>query len=50
MIHPNQELAVTEFKNEGVKYLKAADNTIYDFKTHEELGEWDPIKGIINTI
>ena len=43
-----EELAVTEFKIEGVKYLKAADNTLYDFKTHEEIGEWDPSKGIIN--
>ena len=43
-----EELAVTEFKIEGVKYLKAADNTLYDFKTHEEVGEWDPSKGIIN--
>ena len=37
-----EELAVTAFNIDGVKYLKAADNTIYDFKTHEEVGNWNP--------
>ena len=37
-----EELAVTEFKIGGVKYLKSADNTIYDLKTHEEIGSWNP--------
>ena len=37
-----EELAVTEFKIGGKKYLKSADNTIYDIKTHEEIGTWNP--------
>ena len=37
-----EELSVTEFKINGVKYLKSADDTIYDFKTHDELGTWNP--------
>ena len=37
-----EELAVTEFNHKGVKYLKAADNTLYDVNTHEEVGLWDP--------
>ena len=36
-----EELAVTEFEILGKKYLKAADNTLYDYKTHEEIGCWD---------
>jgi len=38
-----EELAVIEFKVEGVKYLKAADDTIYNFKTHEEIGTWNAV-------
>ena len=38
-----EELAVTEFKLSGVKYLKSADNTLYDFTSHEEVGTWNPI-------
>jgi hypothetical protein len=37
-----EELAVTEFKISGVKYLKSADNTLYDFTSHEEVGTWNP--------
>lgn len=37
-----EELAVMEFKINGVKYLKSAENTLYDFKTHEEIGTWNP--------
>ena len=37
-------LAVTEFTHMGKKYLKAQDNTLYDFDTHEELGTWNPEK------
>lgn len=37
-----EELAVTEFKILGVKYLKSADNTLYDFTSHEEVGTWNP--------
>lgn len=37
-----EELAVTEFKIAGKKYLKSADNTLYDFTTHEEIGTWNP--------
>ena len=36
-----EELAVSEFKIDGKKYLKAADDTLYDFKTHEEIGTWN---------
>lgn len=36
-----EELAVTEFTHKGKKYLKAADNTLYDVNTHEEIGLWD---------
>ena len=38
----NSLLDILWFK--GVKYLKAADNTIYDINTHEEIGVWDEIK------
>ena len=34
-------VAVVEFEFKGKKYLKAADNTLYDIKTHEEVGMWD---------
>jgi hypothetical protein len=37
-----EELAVTEFKIGGKKYLKASDNTLYDINTHEEIGNWNP--------
>lgn len=37
-----EELAVTEFICKGNKYLKAADNTVYDINTHEEIGQWNP--------
>ena len=36
-----EETTVRIFKYNGVKYLKAADNTIYDFESHEELGLWN---------
>ena len=38
----DEELAVSEFSISGIKYLKAADNSLYDFKTHEEIGIWNP--------
>ena len=36
-----EELAVTLFNFKGKKYLKAEDNTVYDFNTHDELGVWN---------
>ena len=39
-----EETLVVPFVFKGVKYLKAADNTIYDINTHEEIGIWDEIK------
>ena len=42
-----EELAVTEFTINGKKYLKAADNTIYDRNTHEEIGRWNPKTKVI---
>ena len=39
-----EELAVIEFTHNGVKYLKAGDNTLYDVESHEEVGLWDPKK------
>ena len=38
-----EELSVSEFKINGKKYLKAADDTLYDFKTHEEVGTWNKV-------
>ena len=38
----DEELAVSEFKIGKTKYLKAADNTLYSFETHEEIGHWNP--------
>jgi len=38
----DEELAVCEFKIGKTKYLKAADNTLYSFETHEEIGHWNP--------
>ena len=38
----DEELAVSEFFISGIKYLKAADNSLYDFKTHEGIGMWNP--------
>lgn len=37
-----EELAVCEILYKGQKYLKAADNTVYDHNTHEEIGMWNP--------
>jgi len=39
-----EETVVVPFTFKGVKYLKAADNTIYDINTHEEVGIWDEDK------
>lgn len=39
-----EETVVVPFTFKGVKYLKAADNTIYDNNTHEEVGIWDEEK------
>lgn len=39
-----EETVVAPFTFKGVKYLKAADNTIYDINTHEEVGIWDEEK------
>jgi len=39
-----EETVVAPFTLKGVKYLKAADNTIYDINTHEEVGVWDEEK------
>ena len=43
-----EELAVTEFKYKGRKYLKAGDDTIYDIESHEEIGRWDGEKIILD--
>lgn len=39
-----EETVVVPFTFKGVKYLKAADYTIYDINTHEEVGVWDEEK------
>ena len=39
-----EETVVVPFTFKGVKYLKAADNTLYDNNTHEEVGVWDEEK------
>ena len=39
-----EETVVVPFTFKGVKYLKAADNTVYDINTHEEVGVWDEDK------
>ena len=39
-----EETVVAPFTFKGVKYLKAADNTVYDINTHEEVGIWDEEK------
>ena len=36
-----EETAVVVFKIKGKKYLKAADNTLYDFDSHEVIGVWN---------
>ena len=41
------ELCVEEVKIEGKKYLKAGDNTLYDIKTHEQIGSVDPKTNVI---
>lgn len=43
-IDDEEETVVAPFTFKGVKYLKAADNTIYDINTHEEVGVWDEEK------
>lgn len=40
----DEETVVAPFTFKGVKYLKAADNTVYDNNTHEEVGVWDEEK------
>ena len=37
-----EETAVKIVAIDGKKYLKADDNTMYNFETHEELGTWNP--------
>ena len=32
---------VERFEYNGTVYLKAEDNTLYDYTTHEVFGEWD---------
>ena len=39
-----EETVVVPFVFNGIKYLKAADNTIYDNETHEQVGVWDEEK------
>ena len=39
-----EETVVVAFTHKGKKYLKAADNTIYDIDSHEEIGTWDEEK------
>ena len=43
-----EELAVTKFTYKGKEYLKAADNTLYDIESHEEIGRWDGEKVILD--
>ena len=45
-----EELTVFEFHFDNQKYLKSEDNTLYDFNTHEEIGEWDMVNKKINFI
>ena len=38
----DETLDVMVVKIAGTTYLKAADNTLYDFNSHEEIGIWNP--------
>lgn len=37
-----EEIKVIRFKHEGVDYLKDANDTLYDPKTSDVVGYWDP--------
>ena len=43
-----EEVEVIIFKIGDVKYLKAADNTLYDFKTHNVIGVWNALTKAID--
>ena len=43
-----EEVKVIIFKIGDVKYLKSADNTLYDFKTHEVIGVWNALTKAID--
>lgn len=43
-----EETAVVIFNIKGTDYLKAADNTLYDFKTHESIGLWNEVTKTID--
>ena len=43
-----EETSVVIFKIGDVNYLKAADNTLYDFKTHEVIGVWNAVTKAID--
>ena len=36
-----ETLEVKKFEHKGTIYLKASDNKLYDFVTHDEIGIWD---------
>ena len=42
-----EEIIVKNFEYKGEKYLKAEDDTIYNKTTHDEIGRWNRIKGMI---
>lgn len=45
-----EETAVVMFKIGDKQYLKAQDNTLYDYVTHDEVGVWDEEKKIIKSL
>ena len=42
-----EAVGVVEFEFNGIRYLKAHDNTLYDIKTHLEIGRFDETDGVI---
>lgn len=45
----DEEIEVCRWKHNGKKYLKSieGENKVYDIKTHDFIGIWNPIKNII---
>ena len=43
-VQEDEEVSVTKFEHNGVKYLKATDDVLYDALTQEEVGTWNELE------
>jgi hypothetical protein len=45
---PKKKVSVKRFTHKGIEYFKNKDNVLYDTKTKEEIGIWDPVTETID--